>query len=282
MNPKKHPYFGAGAVLATQHEKGQVIAPEFKSLLGMEIAEFQVDTDSLGTFTGEIERIGTAKDAVLTKARLGITESGCPRSLASEGSIGADPIIPFINSDIELIAFIDDELNFQLVESVRSTEIIAATIKAQPSSDLSDFIRRADFPNHKLIVRSDDKPVSFSVKGVDSKQMLEESLQRAFRDFPEVIIESDLRAHCSPSRMQNIGLAAKKLALRLQRLCPECDAPGWGVVRVIRGLPCSQCGEISEEKVRAEVFGCVKCIFIEEGRPLADSIDPGTCNLCNP
>ena len=248
----------------------------------MKVEEFLVDTDSLGTFTGEIERLGSAKETVLAKARLGITKSGNPRGLASEGSIGADPFIPYINSDFELIAFIDEELGFQLVESFRSTEIIAATIKVKSGTDLSDFIRRADFPNHKLIVRSTDKPVSFTVKGIDSQQILEESLQQAFRDFPEVIVESDLRAHCSPSRMSNIGEAAKKMALRLQRLCPECKTPGWGVVRVLRGLPCSQCGEISEERVRAEVLGCVKCRHEEEGRPLAESIDPGNCNLCNP
>ena len=282
MNPNRNPYFGKSAVLATQHAKGQVIAPEFKSILDLQIEELGVDTDSLGTFTGEIERVGSAKDTVLAKARLGMAKSGNPRGLASEGSIGADPLIPFINSDIELIAFIDDEIGFQLVESIRSTEIIAATAKVTPNSGLEEFFRRADFPNHKLIIRSTDQPVSFSVKGIDSHQMLEKSLKEAFKDFPELIVESDLRAHCSPSRMENIRLVARKLALRLKCLCPECDAPGWGVVRVVRGLPCSECGEISEEKVRAEVFGCVKCQYEEEGRPLAGSIDPGNCNLCNP
>ena len=282
MNPNRNPYCGKSAVLATQHAKGEVIAPEFKSILDLQIEELGVDTDSLGTFTGEIERVGSAKDTVLAKARLGIAKSGNLRGLASEGSIGADPLIPFINSDIELVAFIDDEIGFQLVESLRSTEIIAATFKVKPNSGLEEFFRRADFPNHKLIIRSTDQPVSFSVKGIDSHQMLEKSLKEAFKDFPELIVESDLRAHCSPSRMENIRLVARKLALRLKCLCPECDAPGWGVVRVVRGLPCSECGEISEEKVRAEVFGCVKCQYEEEGRPLAGSIDPGNCNLCNP
>lgn len=282
MNPNRNPYCGKSAVLATQHAKGEVIAPEFKSILDLQIEELGVDTDSLGTFTGEIERVGSAKDTVLAKARLGMAKSGNLRGLASEGSIGADPLIPFINSDIELVAFIDDEIGFQLVESLRSTEIIAATFKVKPNSGLEEFFRRADFPNHKLIIRSTDQPVSFSVKGIDSHQMLEKSLKEAFKDFPELIVESDLRAHCSPSRMENIRLVARKLALRLKCLCPECDAPGWGVVRVVRGLPCSECGEISEEKVRAEVFGCVKCQYEEEGRPLAGSIDPGNCNLCNP
>jgi hypothetical protein len=282
MNREEHPYFNKRALLATQHRKGEVVAPEFKSILGMHAEEIHVDTDSLGTFTGEIARVGTAKDVVIAKARLAIVKSGNPFSIASEGSIGVDPLIPFINSDIEHMAFIDEEHGFTVVETIRSTEIVVDTIRANSGTPLEEFLRGADFPHHKLIIRSVESPTAFSIKGIDSYLLLEKSLQQAFKNYPEVIIESDLRAHCSPSRMANIALVAHKLALRLSNLCPECLTPGWGVVGFVKGLPCTECEEISEEALKAEILGCVKCSLTREGKILAEAIDPSRCDLCNP
>lgn len=282
MIPEDHPYFGEIALLATQHGKGMVVAPTFHSVLGMHVEELAVDTDSLGTFTGEIERVGTPKEVVIAKARLAIAKSGAPYAIASEGSIGADPYIPFINSDIEHMAFVDELRGFSLVETIRSTEIIAHTLKVTADTPLEEFLKKADFPQHQLIIRSMDTPTTFSIKGIVSDQQLKNSLEEALGMYPEVIVESDLRAHCSPSRMANISQAARKLALRLSNLCPECTTPGWGVVSYLKGLPCSECGEISDEALRVEIMGCVKCSFTQEGKILAEAIDPGRCDLCNP
>lgn len=282
MNREEHPYFNKRAFLGTQHRKGEAVAPEFKSILGMHVEEILVDSDSLGTFTGEVERKGTAKDVVIAKARMAIMKSGNSWAIASEGSIGMDPLIPFINSDIEHMAFVDEDHGFTIVETIRSTEIVAKAIKVQSEVPLEEFLDGADFPNHKLIIRSIESPTIFSIKGIDSHSLLKKSLQEAFSNFPEVIIENDLRAHCSPSRMANIALVARKLALRLSNLCPECLTPGWGVVGFVKGLPCTECEEISEEALRAEILGCVKCSLTREGKNLAEAIDPSRCDFCNP
>lgn len=282
MKPEDHPYCGEKALLATQHGKGVAVAPAFHGVLGMHVEEFEVDTDSLGTFTGEIERVGTPKEVVIAKARLAMAKSGAPYAIASEGSVGVDPYIPFINSDIEHMAFIDELRGFSLVETIRSTEILAQTIRVQSDTALEEFLSKADFPNHKLIIRSLETPITFSIKGIESHAQLKSALSEALKNFPQVIVESDLRAHCSPSRMANISQAARRLALRLSNLCPECTTPGWGVVSHLKGLPCSDCGEISEEALRVEIMGCVKCSFTQEGKILGEAIDPGRCDLCNP
>ena len=282
MSQQRHSYFDQKVVLATQHRKGEVIAPEFAAILGMQVNEFSVDTDSLGTFSGDVERIGTPKEVVIQKAKLGIEQSGYLFGLASEGSIGTDPFIPFINSDIELMAFIDVERDLTVVESLRSTEIIAAGTSVRKNSDIEDFLVRVDFPHHKLIIKSPEKTHSYIVKGIGDRATLDKSLAEAFKEFPEVIIESDLRAHCSPSRMANIAKLANKLALRLSEQCPGCNTPGWGVVDYERGLPCSECGEISEEAAKAEILGCFKCTFSQRGKVIAESINPSRCDLCNP
>ena len=282
MISKSHDYSGRKVFLATKHSKGSVISPEFESILQMQVKEIHVDTDLLGTFSGEIERKGTARETVLAKARMAIAETGNPYALASEGSIGADPFIPFINSDFELLAFVDANLGFEIVESIRSAEIVAVTIKVTPESDLREFLRKADFPNHRLIIKTPESPTTFSIKGIGDLETLEESLRKGFGMYPELIVESDLRAHYSPSRMANIALVARKLALRLSKRCPECHTPGWGIVSYIKGLACSDCGEVSEDALKSEVLGCTKCSFSLQGELLAEEIDPSRCNYCNP
>ncbi|MEY4291205.1 MAG: hypothetical protein RL130_1147 [Actinomycetota bacterium] len=277
-----HPYAGKSAVLATLHKKGNLIAPEFAKILKMSVEEVAIDTDSLGTFSGEIERIGSAKEIALKKARLGMSATGAVRGLASEGSIGADFYIPFIQSDVELIAFVDDEIGIEVVESYRSTEIIAHAISIDSPVDLTDFLKLADFPRHKLIVRSTEKPIYFCKKEIDSEESLYAVISEGLQQTSSLTIESDLRAHCSPSRAKNIAKTAEKLALRLNQLCPECSSPGWGIVGFEKGLPCSECGEVAEEALKSEILGCARCSCTQKGKVLAEAIDPSRCNLCNP
>lgn len=282
MNKPDHPYWGMKAVLTTKHEKGIQIAPAFAKYLNMRIEELNIDTDQLGTFSGEIERTGTAREVAIKKAELGISISGSPIGIASEGSIGVDPIIPFINSDSELLALVDREHSLTIVESLRSTEIIAHTLKITKETGIENFLAISDFPNHSLIVRSEEKPVFFCVKGINDRQTLDAAISNGFKDFPSLVIESDLRAHCSPSRQKNISALAEKFAIRLSHICPDCHAPGWGLVGHKKGLPCQECGEISESALAQEIQGCSRCEFTKPGKTLAKSIDPAQCQLCNP
>jgi hypothetical protein len=76
-----------------------------------------------------------------------------PYGLASEGSFGPDPSIPFLPIGQELLVFVDDVLNIELseflvVESTNFNHQVAA-----PGDDLTDFLRRSGFPSHALIVR---------------------------------------------------------------------------------------------------------------------------------
>jgi hypothetical protein len=282
MTEPTHPYRSAKAVLATKHKKGAVIAPAFAKHLEMEVEELNVDTDQLGTFSGEIERVGSIREVAIKKAELGISASGNPIGIASEGSIGSDPLLPFINSDIELMALVDQERSLMIIESLRSTEIIAQTVKISKDSDITNFLLKADFPNHALILRSEDKAVSFCEKGINDMKALDQAILNGLKDFPTLVLESDLRAHSSPSRQKNIAALAEKLAIRLTHLCPECRAPGWGVIGHRKGLPCQECGEVAEGALAQEIQGCGRCEFTELGKSLAQSIDPAQCQLCNP
>lgn len=69
---KNSPYAQISIVLTTKHEKSIVIAPSFLNVLSAEIVEYVFDTDQLGTFSGEIERKGTALDCAKIKCELGL------------------------------------------------------------------------------------------------------------------------------------------------------------------------------------------------------------------
>ena len=90
-------FAGRRAVLATMHGKERAIVPAFRDILGIDIeVPGNLDTDQLGTFSGEVERAGTMDEVLVAKAKLGLKMSGLDLAIASEGSFGPHPQMPFI------------------------------------------------------------------------------------------------------------------------------------------------------------------------------------------
>ena len=103
----RHPYSGASALLTSKHKKLSLIAPHFQESCGLEVREVALDTDRFGTFAGEIERVGTPLETAVKKARFGLENSNFSIGIASEGSIAADYLIPFVQSDVEIMVLVD-------------------------------------------------------------------------------------------------------------------------------------------------------------------------------
>lgn len=52
---RNHPYHGQKVALATKHEKEHVVGPPLQEIVGLEVCvPPHLDTDVLGTFSGEI------------------------------------------------------------------------------------------------------------------------------------------------------------------------------------------------------------------------------------
>lgn len=280
-----HPYRGSSAVIATKHGKGALVAPSFAEILGISVTEIAIDTDLFGTFSGEVERIGTPVEVAIRKARMGMVAAGAELGLASEGSVGPDPSTPFLNSNIEVMVFIDSKLELEISQVYRSFEItIGRKLVASPDEDLDDFLNKSGFPEHKLIVRSESMPIKFCEKEIATEAQLQAALVRAFQVEPEqqVVIESDLRAHCSPSRQKNIAHVAQLLAERVATTCPKCKTPGWGVVGYDYGVHCELCKREVRSIAKSEKLGCAKCAYTAAGKLLRESVDPRECQWCNP
>ena len=153
---------------------------------------------------------------------------------------------------------------------------------------LGDFLARAQFPSHRLIV-SPNQPGAVGqgefVKGIGDLAALGAAMQHcaALSQDGLALVQTDMRAHMNPTRMQMLRLLAERLAERLLNACPGCAAPGYGLIDVRRGLPCQCCGA-ETELVAREVHGCSAC-GLREDMMRADALalaEPGDCPSCNP
>ena len=277
------PYAGAAFALLTKHAKEQAIAPRFAKTLGAQVAVIDTfDTDTLGTFTREIPRFGSQLDAARKKAELAIELSGCPLGLGSEGSFMPGPF-GLGSFNLEVITLVDRARGLEITGAIREVGHQASgTFKAW--DPLADFAQKMKFPSHALIVRPNDENDPRIRKDLTDW----DKLRAAFDECRElsgkgaVFVESDLRAHRNPTRMENIGAACEDLLARMMRFCPACEAPGFGLSRLESGLPCSWCGTPTNDW-KAEEFRCVSCAHIES-HPRQDlaAADPGHCPRCNP
>ena len=247
MSPS-HPYTGRSAALATMHGKLPLIAPTFGEQVNLQVINVSINTDAFGTFTGDIARTMTPIATAEAKAREAMERSGLQLGLASEGSIGTDAVIGFLVLDTELLVLVDDQRGIVISEA---------------------------FSSHDT---------SCAVKGITDRSELNQVIaqMRDSRRYEQLIVESDLRAHYSPSRRRNIRQAAHRLAARVGRLCPNCSCPGWGTTQTIFGLPCRWCGTTCQSVPRAHIWGCYACdhLWVKE---LDDEFsDPKHCPACNP
>lgn len=279
-----HPYFQQKIVLTTKHDKLRLIQPAFEQMIGCTLIEANLDTDQLGTFSGEIARLAPPRETAIQKARLGMIETGLPFGIASEGSVGPDLIVPFLNSNIEHLVLVDDQRKIVIHESYRSLEITAVSAKVLPNDDLSEFLKKADFPAHRLIVHPNTPEIKEFIKGIGTLEDLVMAIEKCASMSPDgvAVVESDLRAMYSPSRQRNIEHAAQALARRVSQLCPDCQVPGWGQVGYEKGVKCTECGFINLEAVRQEILGCISCEYRELGTIIATELDPAKCQFCNP
>lgn len=269
--------------VATKHGKLSQIAPAFDGLKDWQLELAPIDTDEFGTFSGEVERNLSPRETVIKKAKAGARSLGLDYGIASEGTIGAHPYLPFINSDYELMAFVCLSKDVAVVESYLSADITAYSQDVSHSSDLEEMFHNLDLPNHAVNIVVETKSERQVHKGFTDMHEVQKIIEQHLADEAKSVrVESDFRAMNSPSRQANIAICAQRLALRVGANCPGCSHFGWGIVGYQYGLPCLSCGLMNESVANAEKFGCLSCDFVELNGFAQESIDPSRCELCNP
>lgn len=276
-------YQDIDVLLATKHKKEIAIRDPFEKAFRAKVhVPDDYDTDLFGTFTGEISRRGSPYQTVIEKAKQACDIYQFQYGIASEGSFGPHPTIPFVPGSTELMAFVDIRNDLVIVESEITTDTNFSYLDISIHDDYRHFLEKVSFGSHGLILRSVDDH-SIIAKGVKDFDELRELLTFYFKSNNILRMETDMRAMMNPTRMRVIHELALKLVKRLQNSCKNCHTPGFGKVSVAGSLLCKYCGSETTQ-YQHRVLHCVKCDY-HECLPRIDGLiesDPQYCTYCNP
>ncbi|WP_338409599.1 DUF6671 family protein [uncultured Flavobacterium sp.] len=275
---------GRDLVIATKHNKEKVIAPILKRELGVNcIVIPDLDTDELGTFTGEVERkedpIATARKKCLTAMKL----AKCDMAVASEGSFGPHPSLFFVHADDEFLLFIDKKNKLEIIVREISTQTNFNSSFITSKNELAEFAKNVKFPSHGLIVRKTDTDFNEIEKGIKTWTKLSKVYTHFIKQNGSFYVETDMRALHNPSRMKVIQKATTKLASKINSNCPGCNTPGFEITALKHGLPCLLC-RLPTRSTLSQIYSCHKCSFSKEEHfpNNKNSEDPTFCDNCNP
>lgn len=286
---KKHPYYKKVCAFATMHEKEKAIKDLLFQTLRAEIVVPSVNTDALGTFCGRVTRQDTPLETAKKKAMQGIEVSGLSVAFASEGSFVTGPF-GFGVVNHEILVLVDAHKDMLITETLSSYKTnydrIEIGVADLESVRLKEFLKKCQFGTHGLIVSSSVAQGAGIVKGITDYQQLCAAITLIAHEsgHARVIIETDMRAHLNPTRMQNIHELSKKMVLRLATLCAECGTPGFGCTQVVPGLPCMVC-DAPTDGIKHEVHSCAKCGYTQLCLPAVNPryfASPAECSICNP
>ncbi len=269
-------------LLASKHEKEKAIAAPFFKHLACTLAIEAFDTDQFGTFTGEIARLASPYESCLLKAKTAAELYGYDLAIASEGSFGPHPSLPFMASAHEIMLFVDRLHNWVIAEQLMTPNTNYAMITIDRSSDLRPFLEQVKFPAHALTLQTNPSQPPLA-KGIRQMSDLQTQLNRGFAQHPQLLLATDMRAMMNPTRMEVLAELADKLAIRIATVCPACQTPGFGFKSTEGQLPCSDCGAPTSWYAR-EAWGCIEC-DAQTYKSRQDNLamaDPIYCPFCNP
>lgn len=274
------------AVLATMHRKEQVIAPLLKHHLEIEVVVPEhFNTDQFGTFTRDVPRQGNQLEAARAKAQQALQLTGATMALASEGTFGPHPSLPYLAYNRELVLLLDQTHSLELTGYASSTETNYSHTIVTARDEAFAFAQTIGFPQHGLIVMPEGAIADpdHTFKGIVSADRLEEAVAKTLTTFGKAHLETDMRAMYNPTRMKVIAQATENLIQKIQQRCPQCQWPGFDVVERRQGLLCGWCS-LPTELTLAIIYQCKKCSFKEEKIfPNGQSVaSPEHCAYCNP
>jgi hypothetical protein len=275
---------GRTLVIASMHRKEKVLKPLLEQGLGITVQVAEgLNTDLLGTFSGEVARLADPLVTARKKCELALDLSGCDLALASEGSFGPHPAAFFLPANEEWLLLVDRKNNLEIQARYLSLETNFSGQEFNSIEELEAFASKVGFPSHGLILRKSKEELTGMLKGITDPTLLRKAAVELLERQKSGYVETDMRAMFNPSRMQVIGETAQLLLQKLNSRCPSCQVPGFSVTSAEPGLPCSLCGTPSSAAL-AHLLVCSHCqrqerISFPHGKKTED---PQYCQVCNP
>ena len=280
-------YSGDDALLATMHAKERVIEPLARRFLGLRLTvAANIDTDAFGTFSRDVARAGSQLDAARAKIEAAFAiDPTIDVALASEGTFGPHPYLPFCPLERETVVLRDRRTGLELIGHHATPDTnFAHAVVSDIDTGLA-FAERAGFPAHGVIVLGarDGQPAPdlALVKTIGSRDELATAIAGTLAKFGTAFVETDMRAHRNPRRMRAIRRAMIDLIRKTRSPCPDCRQPGFAITERLSGLPCKWCAAPTL-LTRADVWTCSGCGLRREQPVAAIDADPRHCPECNP
>lgn len=272
--------------IATMHGKETVIAPLLNEHLGITASPTKrFNTDTFGTFSGEITRPGNQLATARKKAHAAVEETGVDLVIVSEGSFATHPSLPLLPSNLELVLLYDAKHGIEVLGTYQSHRRIA---EQETISNVEEALKTAtqwNFPENGMIIRSKGWLGRDSLKkDIRTEKALVATIKKLLTNplTRVVLLEKDLRAHRCLERRPLIVEATHNLIYNCEQRCPQCGCPGFVVSESIPGLPCAWCSSPTDA-IRMYRYTCQKCHY-EKTREFTshEAADPGGCAYCNP
>lgn len=286
-SPPLDAWAGRTAVLATMHGKEAAITPVLARFTGLRVVvPDDFDSDRFGTFSRDIPRAGSALDAARAKIAAGFAcRPDATVGLASEGSFGPHPALPFVPLGTELVLLVDRTHGLELAGWHRAPAPYARGERVTSLEAARALATRLRFPAQGLIVMAmadgAAAPQLGLHKAFDTPAALEAAVARELAERGEAWLEADLRAYRCPPRMRRIRRAALALVRAWRSRCPACARPGFMPATSVPGLPCGWCRHPTALP-RAHRLHCDGCGHAAE-QPVRQALaDPAHCDHCNP
>ena len=200
-------YFnGRKVLIATKHQKESVIGPALKKAFGLEyIISEGLDTDVLGTFTGEIERTKSPMEAARQKCNLGMDLSGADLAIGSEGSFGPHPDFFFVPAGEEIMVFKDRKNDLEISAKMVTQQTNYSSLTVTPETNLDAFLSHVLFPSHGLILKKSMHDHTMMDKGIHDESRLKKQIREYLDSHGSCYLETDMRAMHNPTRMRVIA-----------------------------------------------------------------------------
>lgn len=276
------PSANQAVIMATKHRKEVYLGQVLSDHWDVTVRAADVDTDQLGTFSGEIPRPGDVPTTLRKKVSLALANyPDAEVVVATEGSFGPDPVLGWIPLHEEVLLWAWPKLGKELFVAHRSHDTNFSSCQEPDLAAVRRWAERVGFPAAHLILRRADGTVV--AKGLNDPTELERRWRETSAAHGAPIVETDMRADRNPRRQEALRALAHKTMEALEARCPSCGFPGFVPRPASPGAPCRACGAPTRlpRELRVECPECHAAQSHESPHQL-QGVDPGQCDRCNP
>jgi hypothetical protein len=138
---------GRTLLVVTKHGKEKVLGPLMERELKVNyVVTDNFDTDQFGMFSGEKTRDDDPISTLRKKCKEALRISPFDLAIASEGSFGPHPYLPFAHANDELIMLIDQKNDFELLGRELNTETNFLGQQIDSEEQFMQFLKACTIP----------------------------------------------------------------------------------------------------------------------------------------